>query len=69
MTKILIFINGEKFILNKKISLENLLNFLNINTKEIVIEHEKVLVKKDGYPTTLLLNSTSIEILSLVGGG
>jgi len=69
MTKIFVHINGEKFFLNKKISLQNLLKFLDLNTKGIVIEHEKVLVEKELYSKTFLINSTSLEILSLVGGG
>jgi thiamine biosynthesis protein ThiS len=69
MTKIFVHINGEKFVLNKKISLQNLLKFLDLNTKGIVIEHEKVLVEKKFYSKTFLMNSTSLEILSLVGGG
>jgi thiamine biosynthesis protein ThiS len=69
MIKIFVYINGEKFFLNKKISLQNLLKFLDLNTKGIVIEHEKVLVEKEFYSKTFLINSTSLEILSLVGGG
>lgn len=69
MTKIFVYINGEKFFLNKKISLQNLLKFLDLNTKGIVIEQEKVLVEKEFYSKTYLINSTSLEILSLVGGG
>lgn len=69
MTKIFVYINGEKFFLNKKISLQNLLKFLDLNTKVIVIEQEKVLVEKEFYSKTYLINSTSLEILSLVGGG
>ena len=69
MTKIFVSINGEKFILNKEISIRNLVNFLDLNSKEIVIEHEKILIEKNCYHRIFLKNSTSIEILSLVGGG
>lgn len=69
MKKLTIFINGETFVLNKGISIKELLDFLSLKEKEIVIEFEKVILDQKTYKKVYVTSNTRLEILNIVGGG
>ena len=64
-----IFINGEKFRVDENINLINILKDNNLNTKNIVIEINKVIITRDHWENMKINENDSIEIITAVGGG
>ena len=64
-----IFINGEKFHVHENINLINILKDNNLNTKNIVIEINKVIITRDHWENMKINENDSIEIITAVGGG
>lgn len=62
-------VNGEKVFIDKEISILSLLNQLKYDTKKVVVEVDKQIIKKDDYVDFLLKNSNIVEVISFVGGG
>ena len=62
-------LNGEKENLEKKISIKDFLKEKKMLENEVVIEHNKEIIKNINYETQFLKNGDSLEILSFVGGG
>ncbi len=62
------YINGEKKEFNKDLTIEELLEELDIDKEKVVVEVNKDIIPKDQY--NLKLNSEDrVEIVSFVGGG
>lgn len=62
------YINGEKREFNKDLTIEELLEELDIDKEKVVVEVNKDIIPKDQY--NLKLNSEDrVEIVSFVGGG
>jgi thiamine biosynthesis protein ThiS len=64
-----ILINGEKFRVHENINLINILKDNNLNTKNIVIEINKVIITRDHWENMKINENDSIEIITAVGGG
>ena len=64
-----IFINGKKFRVHENINLINILKDNNLNTKNIVIEINKVIITRDHWENMKINENDSIEIITAVGGG
>lgn len=62
-------VNGEKVFIDKEISILSLLNQLKYDTKKVVVEVDKQIIKKDDYVDFLLKNCNIVEVISFVGGG
>lgn len=61
-------INGENINIAGK-TLAQYLESANYNTKRIVVERNEVIVPKEQYSETILLDGDCVEIVSFVGGG
>jgi thiamine biosynthesis protein ThiS len=62
-------LNGEPHELAAPITVEALLERLEIDPRRCAVERNKELVKKARYADTLLADGDLIEIVTLVGGG
>ena len=62
-------VNGEQINLNTPISLIEFLNSQNINTQFIAIAYNQEVIAKEDYPSIILSNGDSLEIVKPVGGG
>ena len=62
-------LNGEKFIVDEKLSLIDFLKNNNIDEKNIVIEINKKIITKSLWKEYRLNDNDKIEIITAVGGG
>ncbi|MBI2995973.1 MAG: sulfur carrier protein ThiS [Candidatus Melainabacteria bacterium] len=62
-------INGEVKLVPQNISILNLLKLYKINPERVVIELNKVVLKKEYYENTKLKENDELEIITFVGGG
>ncbi len=67
--KMNVIVNGVEEILNSPLTLSDLLKEKEINSKTVVIEHNKVIIRENEYPTTNLNEGDALEILRILGGG
>ena len=67
--KIKIKVNGKKIQLNKKTSINSLLNKLKIPIKMVAIELNKKILDKSKISKTYIQENDNIEIVHFIGGG
>nr|YP_009394435.1 thiamin biosynthesis protein S [Leptosiphonia brodiei]ARW62997.1 thiamin biosynthesis protein S [Leptosiphonia brodiei] len=64
-----IFINGSPFNCDSSMSLNDILNYLDININLVIIEYNHSIVEKQNFNSLYFRNNDSIEVISIVGGG
>ncbi|HVO91446.1 MAG TPA: sulfur carrier protein ThiS [Terriglobales bacterium] len=62
-------INGEEKEITSGLSLAGLLEELQIRPARVVVEHNRSIVSRDLYGTTMLAEGDTLEIVHFVGGG
>ena len=62
-------LNGEPYSLAAPLSIEALLDHLQIDARRVAVERNFVVVKRDAYPTTTVDEGDQVEIVNFVGGG
>ena len=62
-------LNGEPFSVAAPLSIDALLNHLQIDPRRVAVERNFVVVKRDAYPTTTVDEGDQVEIVNFVGGG
>ena len=62
-------VNGEKRQFDNNITVEDLLNALDIKRERLAVERNRAIVPRTRYMETVLEDGDSVEIVSLVGGG
>ena len=67
--KIKIKVNGKKIQINKKTSINSLLNKLKIPIKMVAIELNKKILDKSKICKTYIKENDNIEIVHFIGGG
>jgi len=67
--KILFFLNGKKYYINKKINIKNIINYFNYNSSIFIIEYNNLICNKKNWSKKIIKNNDKIEIISIVGGG
>jgi len=65
----IITLNGEKKTVPDNVSVLGLLEFLKIQQQRVAVELNLEIVKKNTYPTMVLKDGDSVEIVSFMGGG
>ena len=68
-SSILIKLNGEPKVIPQNISILNLLENYKIKSDRVVIELNRKILKKEGFPQTFLKSNDEVEIVTFVGGG
>jgi thiamine biosynthesis protein ThiS len=51
------------------LSVQELLERLNIDSRRVAVEHNKVIVKRAAFAATLVGDGDTVEIVNFVGGG
>ena len=69
MKKIHIILNGQKYYLDKYISLMDLITYLNYNQRLVVIEYNRLICPSKTWAKIVLKKNDKIEIITIVGGG
>nr|YP_003002238.1 thiamine biosynthesis protein S [Aureoumbra lagunensis]ACS36950.1 thiamine biosynthesis protein S [Aureoumbra lagunensis] len=62
-------LNGAEYILERGITILELLKFLSLNKDSVALEHNSMLVSKKEYQNIYLQDKDQLEIVSIVGGG
>ena len=63
------FLNGQKYCSESNFTLLDLLNYFNYDLKIFVLEHNKLIRKKENWNQIKIKNNDTIEIITIVGGG
>jgi thiamine biosynthesis protein ThiS len=64
-----ILINGEVYIINYKVTLFDLFQFLQKTKPGLITEHNQKILSQDGSKKTILNHLDRIEFVTIVGGG
>nr|ARW64246.1 thiamin biosynthesis protein S [Chondria sp. (in: red algae)] len=64
-----IFINGEPFHCDPKMSFISVLSYLNFDIDNVVIEYNRQILDRHKLKSLCLVNNDSFEIITIVGGG
>lgn len=64
-----IFINGEPFNCDSRMSLNDILIYLSININLVIIEYNYSIIQKKDFSNLYLKDNDVIEVISIVGGG
>jgi len=62
-------VNGEDKEIANGLSLDGLLEQLQIRPDRVVVELNRNIVSRDAYSTTMLVEGDKLEIVHFVGGG
>ncbi len=64
-----IILNGDARVLERRMTIAELLAELEIDPRRVAIERNYLVVKRDAYASTYVENGDQIEIVNFVGGG
>ena len=64
-----ITLNGDPYDLDQPLSVEELLERLNIDPRRVAVEHNLVIVRRATFAATLVGDGDTVEIVNFVGGG
>lgn len=62
-------INGESRKLPDGVTLLGVLSHLGLDPRAVVVEHNRVIVRRDGLDRVTVENGDTIELVHFVGGG
>lgn len=62
-------VNGTFYDFNDNITLENIINQLNISSQNIIAEVNGNVITKEKFNKTVIENNSVIELIKFVGGG
>ena len=69
MSQIKIFLNGEEKSLSKKMTILELLQDLELDSKKIAVEKDLEIVNQNNFASVILDEGARIEIVHFIGGG
>ena len=64
-----ITLNGERFELDRPVSVADLLAKLDIDPRRVAVEHNLAILKRQRFPDMLVHEGDTVEIVNFVGGG
>jgi len=62
-------LNGESFVLEEDININDFLKKLTIDKNKVAIELNKNVIPKNSYSNTVITNKDVVEIVTFIGGG
>nr|YP_009313594.1 Thiamin biosynthesis protein S [Galaxaura rugosa]SCW21848.1 Thiamin biosynthesis protein S [Galaxaura rugosa] len=62
-------INGEPFYCSSQMSIEAILNYLNISKELNLIEYNREIISNDQLSHVFVQENDKLEIITIVGGG
>jgi thiamine biosynthesis protein ThiS len=63
------FLNGQKYYIQNKITIFDLISYFDYNTSLLVLEHNNLICIKENWDKIFVNNNDKIEIVTIVGGG
>jgi len=64
-----ITLNGDPFDLDGPLSIQALLDQLQIDGRTVAVEHNLLVIKRAKYAETMVTEGSEVEIVAFVGGG
>jgi thiamine biosynthesis protein ThiS len=64
-----ITLNGERFELDRPVSIVALLAKLDIDPRRVAVEHNQTILKRHRFPDVVVGEGDRVEIVNFVGGG
>jgi sulfur carrier protein len=62
-------VNGKPIELDGPTALTAYLEVLGVSPRAVAVEHNRMIIDRDAYPTTILRGGDVVEIVRMVGGG
>ena len=62
-------LNGDPYDLEQPLSVQELLERLNLDPRRVAVEHNLVIVRRAAFAATLIGDGDTVEIVNFVGGG
>ena len=62
-------LNGDPFEIAGPLSVNELLQQLEIDARRVAVEHNVVVLKRSAFDDTLIRDGDQVEIVNFVGGG
>jgi thiamine biosynthesis protein ThiS len=69
MSKVKIILNGEEKILDRRMSVADLIELLELDVKKIAVEKDLEIVNPDSFFQVVLDEGSRVEIVHFIGGG
>jgi len=66
---VIITLNGERFELDRPLSVTDLLTQLEIDPRRVAIEHNLNIIRRHTFPEVIVEDGDTVEIVNFVGGG
>jgi sulfur carrier protein len=63
------FLNGQKYNIQNKVTIFDLVSYFDYNTSLLVLEHNNLICIKENWDKIFISNDDKIEIVTIVGGG
>ena len=63
------FLNGDKYYIEAKVNLLELVTYFNYNTSLLVLEYNNSICNKKNWNKIYINDNDRIEIVTIVGGG
>ncbi|MEE3138406.1 MAG: sulfur carrier protein ThiS [Acidobacteriota bacterium] len=64
-----ITLNGDSLELDAPMTVTGMLDYLDIDSRRVAVEHNLTVVKRAAFDSTLINAGDQIEIVNFVGGG
>ena len=68
-TPLQITLNGDRFELDRPMTVGQLLSCLDIDRRRVAVEHNLIVVRRAAFDDTLVRDGDQVEIVNFVGGG
>ena len=65
----LITLNGERYELERPLSVVELLSRLDLDPRRVAIEHNLTIIKRHTFSDVIVGEGDTVEIVNFVGGG
>ncbi|GEP84867.1 ThiS family protein [Staphylococcus piscifermentans] len=62
-------INGDSFTFESELSIQNVLESLELDPKRVIAEHNENLIQRDDFAKQIVREDDRLELLEFVGGG
>jgi thiamine biosynthesis protein ThiS len=66
---VVITLNGERFELDRPLTVTGLLARLDIDPRRVAIEHNLAILKRHRFSEVVIAEGDTVEIVNFVGGG
>jgi thiamine biosynthesis protein ThiS len=66
---VIITLNGERFELDSRVTVAELLSKLDIDPRRVAVEHNLEILKRRTFPDVIVDEGDTVEIVNFVGGG